>query len=165
MSKEVRSQTPRMTTSSENSSSSEYSDVEVGARHSINAPHRRGGGYLNSCTPEGFDLKGLEKKSAERDPRLDELKKIGYSPRWLAVAETIGYGAFVDMLRVLNDEIDPVDRRVNVPCITVLDKFQRNRYIKSLSQDHSVREIREIVKKELGEDVAIRTISRAISGK
>ncbi len=132
-------------------------DQGVGGRHRQSAFSVGGGGYLDNCTISEPPLKGF----CKNDPRIDELRRIGLHARWLAVAELIGYEKFVEMWGVLDSSLDEESRKgFTIHRIKELHRFQRNRYIESLSGECSAKDIRARVRDELGEELTVRHISR-----
>lgn len=80
--------------------------TRVGVRHSPTTSHSQGGGYLQNCTI----FKPLDTQT-ERDPRIDELKKMGLHIAWIRVAEEIGFDNFLKMWRVIDGEEKFQDER------------------------------------------------------
>lgn len=138
----------------------------VGGRQAALPPPAGGGGYLDICTVFKFRGGDGQKK---RDPRLDELISMGLPRTWLQVAEAIGVDAFLAMWRILDaDESLHEDNMVQAhlrPYRSYL-RFQRNRYIETLA---SLRvpcaTIREMLKRQLGEEISERHLSRFMKKK
>lgn len=136
--------------------------VGVGGRQGDSVRPPGGGGYLDICTVLNFAPPGEQKK---RDPRMEELKKMGLQQSWLRVAEEIGVDAFLRTWRILDG--DPGNYgdsgRLKIPLRRYSSylKFQRNRYIETLMQANcSAQEIRERLKRQLCEQISLRHISR-----
>ncbi|MGR2663092.1 hypothetical protein ACUXVY_16035 [Chromobacterium haemolyticum] len=118
----------------------------VGGRHRQGQPLAGGGGYLDDCPfsefPDGA------KKNRARDPRLDDLRRMGMHHSWQRVAEEIGMDAFLVMWRILDAEdqwrhpkggLELTLRRYKS-----YEHFQRDMYIFQLRQAGvSIVEIRE----------------------
>lgn len=141
----------------------------VGARHSIGADSPRGGEYLNNCALQNFSFSnpapapGDEKK--RRDPRFDELEKIGIPVVWLRVAERVGFDAWLDVWRMLSDDDsvrhDGGARLPKLRCYSAYSRYQRNRYIEALAvQGTPPRLIQEALRKNLREYLDITNIQR-----
>ncbi|HLP99413.1 MAG TPA: hypothetical protein VK149_13330 [Sideroxyarcus sp.] len=111
-----------------------------------------------------FDASAAEKK---RDPRLDELNRMGLQRCWLDVAEEIGVDAFLRLWRRLDRAIEAKDDggRLLIPIrkYKIYLKFQRNRYIEELdAQGVSPADIKRTLEKQLCEQISIRNISRIL---
>lgn len=125
-----------------------------------------GGGYQDVCTVLEFEKKPpARKKNAAADPRLDELRRMGLPRVWLQVAEAIGVDAFLATWRIL--DADPATwhnetiLRVRLRPYRSYLRYQRNRYIEALTaQGLKPDEIRQRLRKQLGEDVSHRHITR-----
>lgn len=132
----------------------------VGVRHGKTSPEGGGGGYPKKC--EIFKFSEPPKK---RDPRIDELRKMGLQKPWIEVAESIGMDAFLKVWRILDSDMTNVgdDGRLLVPLRAYSSylKFQRNRYIETLTGlGYRPDEIQKMLKKQLCEEISIRHISR-----
>lgn len=122
-----------------------------------------GGGYLKICGAEnvGFAVPG-------RDPRLAELEKVGLPRLWLAVAERVGFDAWLDLWRMLSSDRarDREEGGLRMPKLRDFDaylRFQRNRYIEALArQDVEPAEIRKLVEKNLGERLDESHVERLV---
>jgi hypothetical protein len=117
----------------------------VGARQAALPPAGPGGGYLSSCNASGFDF-GAAPAGTRRDPRIEELRRMGLRITWVQVAERIGFEAFVDAWQVLAANVDLLDDRgrITVPKFSTYHAFQRNQVIRSLAATGaSAREIRD----------------------
>lgn len=141
----------------------------VGGRQGAPLSPGRGGGYLDECTAPEFLKKtaALEKKM--RDPRLDELRRIGLQRPWIEVAEAIGVDAVLTLWRIL--DADPSSScngttlRVPLRSWKTYLRYQRNRYIEDLRQRGlSYREIQRRVLVQLGEKLHVDHI-RMILGR
>lgn len=129
----------------------------VGARQGPSAHPPGGGGYQDVCTGSKFEKK--------RDPRLDDLRRIGLQRVWIDIAEQIGVDAFLVVWR--NIDADPacsLDRsslRVTIRVYRTYLRFQRNRYIEELSRiGLSDDEIHRRLSKQFGETISLRHIKR-----
>lgn len=102
-----------------------------------------------------------------RDPRLDELARMGLQRHWLNVAAAIGVDAFLVMWRVLDADQglwrDPPGTGLLI-FMRRYDSFlryQRNRYIEGLAASGlSSEQIRKIVATNIGENISERHIDR-----
>lgn len=127
----------------------------VGGRQGRPRPPRGGGGYLNGCTPSEL----------RTDIRLRELSEIGLPATWLAVANLLGYDAFVAMWRLLssdpalrNDD-DQIELRLRP--FRAYERYQRNRYIDTLvASGLKLSQIHAMVRTELGETISYRHMKR-----
>lgn len=127
-----------------------------------------GGGYLDICTSAEFQKKKAatpQKNGAPRDPRLNDLRRIGLQSVWLDVAEEIGVDAFMRIWRIIDaaPECAYNDTALRVPIrmYRVFLRFQRNQYIRELSgAGLSFSAIKRRVARQLGEQVSIRHIKR-----
>lgn len=134
----------------------------VGGRQGDSVLSPGGGGYLDICPVLNFRPMGEQKK---RDPRMEELKKMGLQQVWIKVAEEIGVDAFLRTWRILDGDPGSYnDRgRLEIPLRSYSSylKFQRNRYIETLTQTGcTAPEIRERLNKQLCEQISLRHISR-----
>jgi len=135
----------------------------VGGRQEHRCTPNRGGGYLDIC-------KKSEKAIYEKmlnDSRIDELKAHGLSDTWIEVAEDIGYDQFIRIWQILDkkniNKGHHDNARIRIPIFAQFLKFQRNKYILHLSEiGHSPEEIKNILKKDLCEDLTIRHINRLL---
>lgn len=104
--------------------------VGVGGRHGQGVGVGPGGGYLENCTPANFS------RDTPRDPRLDELARLGLQRQWLAVAEVLGVDAFLAAWRVLDCPDAPRDDSgtLTLPLLRYSQwaRFQRNQHIRAL---------------------------------
>jgi hypothetical protein len=140
----------------------------VGARHGGSVPGPGGGGYLDICTSAEFQKKKAatpQKNGAPRDPRLNDLRRIGLQSVWLDVAEEIGVDAFMRIWRIIDaaPECAYNDTALRVPIrmYRVFLRFQRNQYIRELAGSGlSFSAIKRRVARQLGEQVSIRHIKR-----
>ena len=139
----------------------------VGGRQAIQAPPPGGGGYPDICRTTKFPRLATNFGAHLRDPRLDELVRMGLQHHWLNVAEAIGVDAFLVMWRTLDAE-DGLQR--DPPGAGLLlrlrryesyQRFQRNRFIESLHADGlSSEQIRQRVASTIGEELSERHIDR-----
>ena len=136
----------------------------VGARPTSNHLRLERGGYLDICT--GFESPvGAAEKNA-RDPRIDELREMGLGYHWIQAAERIGFSAFLELWQTLDEQLAGDARRdVYVPQFRAFRAYQRNRFIRALSDEGlSPKEIRSRLQAELRESPSIRHILRVIGG-
>lgn len=109
--------------------------IGVGGRQGCSPPAHQGGGYLNVYTPFKPHLRGLKKIA--RDPRLDELRKMGLHATWQRVAAEIGVDAFLAMWRIVDQEQQwhHIKGTLVIPLrhYASYTKFQRNQFINDLS--------------------------------
>lgn len=132
----------------------------VGARQEGISTPRRGGGYQDICTNSDAPL-GAQKNA--RDPRIEELRKIGLGAQWTDVADAIGFDAFVAMWRALDHHAAGENQRLYIPRFSAYARYQRNRYIQSLADaGEKADTILCRVKDELCETISYRHISRII---
>lgn len=133
----------------------------VGGRQEQPPPPAGGGGYPKKC--EIFNFRHPAEKN--RDPRLDELQKMGLQRVWLEVAEAIGVDDLLAMWRIISSDPSSVGDhgRILVPIRSYSSylRYQRNRYIEALTEmGLSSEEIRNRLSTQMGEDVSHRNISR-----
>lgn len=140
----------------------------VGGRQAEAPPPPGGGGYLDTCGFFKFRPPAEQKK---RDPRLDELSAMGMPRTWLQVAEAIGVDAFLAMWRILDADETLRDGKENMvqayirPYRSYL-RFQRNRYIETLAAlKVPCATIRDMLKRQLGEEISERHISNLANKK
>lgn len=136
----------------------------VGARQTAPAPSPRGGGYQETCTAPEFSARP-PRIQKNRDPRLDELQKIGLKRVWLDVAEEIGVDAFLAMWRILDADDSSRHKegflQVHLKLYRSFLRYQRNRYIEALSAlGYKPVEIQRSLARQLREPVSLRHISR-----
>lgn len=136
----------------------------VGGRQAKPRPPAGGGGYQNKCTVLNFDPTAAEKM---RDPRLEELREMGLQRIWLEVAEKIGVDAFLAVWRILDSDQTSIENsgRLMVPirAYSTYMRYQRNRYVESLSEiGLTPPQIRQKLKEQLCEQISIRHISRLV---
>ena len=132
-----------------------------GGRQAPSPSPAKGGGYQNNCTVLNFALAGGEK----RDPRLDELQKMGLQRNWVDIGEKIGVDNVLIVWRMLDsDEANHADDgRLLIPIrrYRTYIRYQRNRYIESLVEmGLSPREIKEKIERQLCEKISVRNILR-----
>jgi hypothetical protein len=138
----------------------------VGGRQANPLPPAGGGGYQDTCGFFKFRPAADQKK---RDPRLDELTSMGLPRTWLQVAEAIGVDAFLAMWRILDaDDSLHEDNMIKShlrPYRSYL-RFQRNRYIETLAAlKVPCATIRDMLKRQLGEEISERHISNLANKK
>ncbi len=138
----------------------ELGSLGVGGRHRRSALGLGGGGYLQNCT--GFKL-------LPRDPRLDNLDKMGLQPFWLRVAEKIGVDAFLEMWREV-DRADDVPRTdtgmLLLRCrpFKSWQRYQRDLHIKALAaKGASSLQIQAAMKEHYAISLSNDRISKIIS--
>lgn len=143
----------------------------VGARQAPPPPALGGGGYLDICTSANFWKKSgpPEKNAAGRDPRLDDLRRMGLQRVWVDVAEEIGVDAFLRAWRIIDADpacsSDGTTLRVPLRLYRTFLRFQRNRFIRALADlKHSPRDIKRRLSRQFGESVSLRHIKRIASG-
>lgn len=141
----------------------------VGGRQAGSPPLAGGGGYLDECNQSEPRLGALQKSraAANDDPRMEDLRAIGLSRRWLQVAEITGFDMFMEIWKTLdadNITCHPSERmpeKMVVPYFTRYMVYQRNQYIRSLaSQGQKPGQIRKILISELCERLSVRHITR-----
>lgn len=136
----------------------------VGARQGEACAAVVGGEYLKNCAPSNFSPTPDDEKK-RRDPRFDELERIGLPSVWLRVAERVGFDAWLDVWRMLSeDESVRHDGGARLPklrCYSAYGRYQRNRYIEALdAQGMPPRQIQEALRKQLGEYLDITNIKK-----
>jgi hypothetical protein len=119
----------------------------VGARQTHQDGATRGGGYLKICGSQNFE---------SSDPRLDELRAIGLPNVWMAVAERVGFDAWMDVWRMLEAEEawheGEGTLRMRLRRYTTYQRYQRNRYIEALArQGITPAAARKLLAENLGE--------------
>src|SRR5688500_7812300 len=72
----------------------------VGGRQEDRAPAARGGGAPPSCSTPEVPV-GPAGAAGARDPRVEELRRMGIRPEWIKVADAIGFESFVAAWQVL----------------------------------------------------------------
>lgn len=135
----------------------------VGARQGRGRTADPGGVGSKICGAQNFELPDAEKKS--RDPRFDELARIGLPAAWLRVAERVGFDAWLDVWRMISDdETLRHDGGQRMPKLRAFDaylRYQRNRYVEALAQaglgDH---QIQSALRRNLKEDLDVSHINR-----
>lgn len=135
-------------------------DHGVGARQARPRPSAGGGGYQDVCTGHKSG-----KKTTPRDPRLDELRRMGVQRVWVDIAERIGVDAFLVIWRIMDADptcsVDGTMLRVPLRPYRAYLRYQRNRYIETLADEGlSPREIKARIEQQLGEKLHITHIRR-----
>lgn len=139
----------------------------VGARQGDQGDPGTGGEYLNNCDLPNFSFPApapdAEKK--RRDPRFDELEKIGLPAVWLRIAERVGFDTWLDLWRMLSEDAsvrhDGGARLPKIRCYSAYTRYQRNRYVRALAQQGiPLSEIQRSLRKNLGEHLDITNILR-----
>ena len=136
----------------------------VGARQTPPLPPPPGGEYLKNCDLSNFSKTAPGEKK-RRDPRFEELEKIGLPAVWLRIAERVGFDTWLDLWRMLSDDEsvrhDGGSRLPKIRCFSAYSRFQRNRYIKALAaQGMPPKEIQTALRKNLNEYLDISNIVR-----
>jgi hypothetical protein len=128
----------------------------VGGRHGRPGRRRRGGGYLNECiSPDVWE-----------EAKIRELETMGLPGVWIAIAREIGYERFMAMWRILDRSLQMRSEsesmiEVQLRRFSSFQRFQRNRFIESLvAAGFDDRQIREMVRDQLGEKLSMSHISR-----
>lgn len=139
-------------------------DEGVGVRQDQDPSPARGGGYLEKCDFPKFQTCESEKK-IRRDPRFDELEKIGLPAAWLRIAERVGFDTFLDVWRMISsDETVAHDGGARMPklrCYSAFSRYQRNRYIRALAaQGMPPSAIQAHLRRNLCEFIDITNIQR-----
>jgi len=136
----------------------------VGGRQPNTTPPPEGGRYPDICTRSGPGQGG------DDDPRLRELAEIGLGERWMRIAHTIGYDAFVAMWRILAVEHLHCEKptysrvRVWVPSYPRLLRQQRDKYIRERAGiNPDLKQIQADIEKNLGESLSLTHIQRVIN--
>ncbi len=137
----------------------------VGGRQGHPAPPLGGGGYLENCTEPNFG------RAAEprRDPRMDELSRLGLRAEWLRVAEAIGVDAFLRMWQILDGDDSPRDDSgvltLKLRSYDAWRRLQRNQHIRALKQHgEPPSAIQERISEHYDETLSRRTIDRVLKG-
>lgn len=157
-----------------------YGQPRVGARQGQGKAQPGGGGYLDECTPPEVDYGGSKKIArkfsarADMDPReaalLAELDAMGLSSVMLQIAGTIGFDHFMEMWRILDATHEAIAENdsgiyVRLPRVRAYERYQRNRFIEAMAaMGMKQPEIQRSVKRDLGEEVSDRHISRLMAG-
>jgi hypothetical protein len=135
----------------------------VGGRQGDPRPGSGGGGYLDICSNSESDVLAVD-----ADPRFRELEEMGLGSIWLRAAKAVGIDNFLRLWVILDEknmQVPPGLRdqaRIRVPMFSRYERYQRNKLIASLSDNHNPAEIQKIIKKNLGEKVTTTHISRII---
>lgn len=139
----------------------------VGARHGDPTDPAPGGEYPNNCNLQNFSnpAPAPDNKKNSRDPRFDDLVRIGIPAVWMRIAERVGFDAWLDIWRMISSD-DSVrhDGGARLPKLryySAYSRFQRNRYIQALdAQGVPPQLIQEAVYRNLGEELDITNITR-----
>lgn len=140
----------------------------VGARQAPSPSPQGGGGYQDVCTVLEFGKKtpAGEKNAPARDPRLDDLQRMGLPRTWLDVAEAIGVDAFLTAWKILDDSPSNWNRwgsglEISLRRYRVFLRYQRNRLIEAMSANGlTPPEIKRRLERQLRERLSIRHINR-----
>lgn len=128
----------------------------VGARHRHEPGSQGGGGYLDECTPPEL----------WQEAKFRELFDMGLPTVWLEIAHELGYDAFMRLWRRLDAATEmrsDAESMIEVQLrrYSSFLRFQRNRFIEALvDMGVSHREIRERVRRDIGEDLSPSHIRR-----
>lgn len=128
----------------------------VGARQGRARGGRRGGGYLNECTPSEL----------WEEAKIRELAEMGLPGFWLEVVREIGFDRFILLWRRLDREASmraDSDSMILVQLrrFSSYERYQRNRFIEALAgMGLSPADIRARVLSDLGEELSDRHILR-----
>jgi hypothetical protein len=131
----------------------------VGGRRGPGRRRRRGGGYLNECTPS----------EVWEAAKIRELEAMGLPAIWLEVATEIGFHRFIAMWRILDRSALLRSESESMILVQLrrfgsYERFQRNRFIESLVRaGFDDRAIRGLVREQLGENLSLSHISRLAS--
>lgn len=134
-----------------------------GGRQTDPPPPRQGGGYQDSCNTPARAV-GASARAA-RDPRIEELRRVGIGRVWIRVAEAVGFEDFLRVWHVLASDTSVQDERsrVLVPSPTRYQLYQRNQLIKTLAGAGAELEaICERVRRELGETLTPKRVKRLL---
>jgi len=139
----------------------------VGGRQTGAPIPRLGGGYLDECTPPEISKKNAALEKKMRDPRLDELRRMGLQRPWIEGAEAIGVDAILMLWRILDADpsssCDGTTLRVPLRSWKTYLRYQRNRLIEDLHRCHaSPEEIQRRLLGQLGEKLSISHIREII---
>lgn len=129
-----------------------------GARHGPPPPSLPRGGYQDECSGSEFAVRAA-------DVRLVELRRSGVGKAWMAVAEAIGYEAFLVVWQVLDGLPEVADdrHRVYVPRWPSFLRFQRNLLVRTLAQTGaSPEQIQAEVLREVGEMMSRTHVRRLV---
>lgn len=139
----------------------------VGARQGAQADPAPGGEYLDNCDLQNFSnpAPAPDDEKKRRDPRFEELARIGLPAVWMRIAERVGFDAWLDIWRMLSDDDsvrhDGGARLPKLRCYSAYSRYQRNRYIQALDAQGSPPQlIQEALRKNLGEYLDITNITR-----
>lgn len=136
------------------------SESQVGARQAPLRLPGGGGGYQDVYTSRGAAV-GAPAPAA--DPRLAELRRVGLPRIWIAIAQAIGFDAFMAAWQILMQHGHVDDRnRVVVPNLQRYLRFQRNQLIRQLvAEGCGIEEVQEHVREATGEILSESHIRRA----
>lgn len=140
----------------------------VGGRQAYTHPLSGGGGYLQTCSSFKLRAAGPEKT---RDPRLEDLRRLGLHHTWQKVAAEIGVDAFLAMWRILDGEEQfhksSQEHRLEFSLRSYKSflRYQRNEFIRQLSANKvEPNQIRQRLIDQMGEELDTWTIKRIIKG-
>lgn len=128
----------------------------VGARQCESFHLPGGGGYLDECTPSEL----------WQEAKFRELFDMGLPAVWLEIAHDLGYDAFMRLWRRLDAAAEmrsDAESMIEVQLrrYSSFLRFQRNRFIETLvDMGVSHREIRERVRRDIGEELSPSHIRR-----
>ncbi len=128
-------------------------DSQVGGRQQALRLAPGGGGYQNVCTAPGDAVGAPAAPAPTTDPRIAELRRVGLPRIWIALAQAIGFDAFVVAWQTLMRHGHVDDRnRIVVPNLQRYMRFQRNQMIRQLVADgFGIDEVQQKVKDATGE--------------
>ncbi len=123
----------------------------------------QGGGYLDN-----YSVLELQPREPIRDPRLDDLKKMGLHKTWQNIAAAIGMDNFLAMWRMLSEDSQFTATnsgriKADLRNYSSYKRMVRDRYILCLyDAGYSYREITEKITQSLGlqirEDNVVRIV-------
>ena len=106
---------------------SDHHQARVGGRHKQRPWSLEGGGYPDICSISAVDFTAKVRKS---DPRLQELREVGVSEKWVDLACIIGFEAFIGVWMYLGGD---ESYRIRGPPYSKYAKFRRNQLIRRLA--------------------------------
>lgn len=131
----------------------------VGGRHVGRPTAGTGGGYPDICT---------DSQQKVRDPRVDDLRRVGLPQIWVRVADKIGFDAFLVCWQTIaaDDHYHDNQGRVRIPTPAVYYRYLRNQWIRGLAEDGlDSRQIQAEMRKSLGQSLALSSINRIVSSQ
>jgi hypothetical protein len=150
----------------------------VGARHAPPRCTPGGGGYLDSESASELRPRRVKKNFAKKSGvlpseqlLLDELAAMGLSRVVLALADELGFEAFMRVWRVLDAAPELLSDNegtliVRMPRLRAYQRFQRNRLVETLAaMGYSQREVQHSVSVQLGEELSDRHTRRLMAAR